>query len=482
MTNPFLAFHERYERDAKLFVMEVLGMDGRDEWHTLDAEQADILDAVSRGERGISLRSGNGVGKTTTLAWAIVWQNVCVFPQKTVCTAPSGGQLFDALAAETVTWLKRLPKALLDIYEIQSEGFHHKAAPEESFTSFRTSRAETPEALAGIHCEAGRVLLIGDEASGIPDPVFQSASGSMSGRNATTILAGNPTRLTGLFYDSHTKLRDRWFTVHMSCIGHPRVSPEFVEDYRRRYGEQSNAYRIHVLGEFPLADNDAVIPRELMELARVRDIKPIGFLPIWGVDVEGGGKDSDASALVKRRANVVAEPPLVWHDLEEMQLVGRIKQEWDQTIPSDRPSEICVDAIGYGAGVAQRLAELGLPARAINVAESPAMRDQYQNLKTELWFMAREWFSARDCKIPAAPKSSREPDLGEDLCAVNYLPPMSSGKMRIEPKSETKKRLGHSPDLADAFVLTFAGNAITAQQGGLSVSWNTPLKRDICHV
>src|SRR3990167_5026380 len=371
--NPFVAFCNLYQNDAARFVEEVLGMDGRDAHlgsatlHTIDPEQREVLNAVSRGERRISLRSGHGVGKSAVLAWVIVWHNTCKFPQKTVATAPTSPQLFDALAAETLVWLKRLPPALYQLFEVQSAGFH---------------------------AEEGFVLLIADEASGVPDPVFEAASGSMSGRRATTILAGNPVRLTGLFHDTHHKLRDQWRTLHISCIGHPRISPDFIEDMKRRYGEDSNAYRVRVLGEFPHADEDAAIQLDLMTASLTRDVKPVNVRPIWGVDVGGAGKTSDRSALAKRKGNVLAEPVRAFRDLETMQLVGRIKQEWDAATFADRPSEILVDAVGEGAGVASRLQELDLPARGINVGESPAMREQFLNLRSELWFLAREWFQA----------------------------------------------------------------------------------------
>lgn len=476
MTNPFIEFRERYGNNRALFVEEVFGMDGRDEFHGIDDVQRDILQAVDRGERNISIRSGNGVGKTCTLAWLIGHQAVCIFPQKCVATAPSGGQLFDALAAETVMWLKKLPKPLYDLFEVQSEGFFLRAAPEESFVSFRTSRAESPEALAGVHSEMGKVLIIADEASGVPDPVYQAASGSMSGRTATTILAGNPTRLTGLFYDTHHDLADSWTRFHISALNHPRVDPSFVA-MQLAYGEDSNRYRVHVLGEFPKADDDAVIPRDLMEAALNREVQAVPVKPIWGVDVGGAGKTSDRSTLAKRQGNVLVEPVRLFARMETMQVVGAIKSEWDQTLPSDRPSEILVDSIGLGAGVASRLQELNLPARGINVGETPAMREQYTNLKTELWFRTREWFSARDCNLAG------DKELGRELCAVNYEPPTSTGKTKVEAKAITKKRLGHSPDRADAFVLTFAGDAVSALMGTTgSTAWNEPLKRDICLV
>lgn len=460
--NPFVEFLDRYYFDAVLFVQEVLAGDP-------DEYQKQLLRAIARGERRIAVRSGHGVGKTTALSWAIVWFGITRFPQKTVCTAPTSGQLFDALAAETKGWFKSLPETLLGLFEIKSEEIELKAAPEKSFIAFKTSKADTPEALAGVHSE--NVLLIGDEASGIPEQVYEAASGSMSGHNAVTVLAGNPVRSSGLFFDAFHKLRDMWYTIHISCVGHPRISADFVEDMKRRYGEDSNAYRVRVLGEFPLADDDTVIPFELMESALQRDVAATKVRPIWGVDCARYGRDR--STLAKRRGNTLMEPIMAWAGLDTMQLAGRVKALWDDTMLEDRPEDICVDAIGIGAGVADRLAELGLPARAVNVSESPALVARFMNLRAELWWAMKEWFASRACNI------AKDEALGAELVAVKYKL-TSSGKIQIESKDDMRKRGMRSPDLADAFMLTFAGNATTAVHGSQNAaSWRTALKRTI---
>src|SRR5262249_47328533 len=151
------------------------------------------------------------------------------FPQKTVCTAPTSSQLFDALASEVKSWFNQLSPTLQSLYEITSDRIALKAAPDESFTSFRTSSAERPEALAGVHSK--NVLLVADEASGIPEKIFETAAGSMSGHNATTIMAGNPVRTSGLFHDSHTKLRGEWYCIHVSCLDSKRVTPAMVKHF-----------------------------------------------------------------------------------------------------------------------------------------------------------------------------------------------------------------------------------------------------------
>ncbi|MCC2626392.1 MAG: hypothetical protein K0S14_42, partial [Thermomicrobiales bacterium] len=146
----------------------------------------------------------------------------------------------------------------------------------------------------------------------------------------------------------------------------------------------------------------------------------------------------DACALAKRQANVLMEPILEWRNPDLMASVGKVKAEWDKTPLAYRPEFIFVDAIGLGAGVADRLREMQLPAVAINVSEVAPLGEKYANLRTELWFRGREWF----------------------------------------------KRTGQqSPNRADAFLLTLVQENATAM--GLtidrttSVRWNQELELDL---
>lgn len=462
MTNPLIEFQQLYGNDPVRMAAEVLN------FHA-DDRQAALMRAVARGDRRISVRSGHGVGKTSTLAVLIVWHALTKFPQVTVATAPTSSQLFDALAAQTKAWFKRLPPALQEVFDIKSESITHRAAPDESFISFRTSRPEVPEALAGVHSD--HVLLIGDEASGIPEAVYIAAAGSMSGHNACTILAGNPVRTKGLFFDTHHDLAHMWTTFHWSCEGNPRISDDFITDMDARYGRDSNEYGVRVLGEFPKAEADQFIPYELVQLALMRDVQPTLVRPIWGLDCARQG--GDRSALAKRKGNVLLEPVQTWKDLELMELVGRVKAIWDATAPDERPDSICVDAIGMGAGVADRLTELGLPARSINVSEAPPMGGNFLNLKTELWMKARQWFLERQCTLNGDKETAAELSWPKQ----QYT---SSGKLRVQDKASIKKEEKKSPDRADAFILTFAAEAVSALYGSAgNTSWKEPLKREI---
>jgi hypothetical protein len=458
MNNPFIQFITLYRTDPVLFVKEVLGVEP-DEW------QKDFLTAVASGERKISIRSGHGVGKSTTASWAMLWFLLTRYPVKVVVTAPTSAQLYDALFAELKRWVKELPQPIQELLDVKQERIELKASATEAFISARTSRAEQPEALQGVHSD--NVMLVADEASGVPEAVFEAAAGSMSGHNALTILLGNPVRSSGFFFETHNRLKDEWWTRRVSCIDSTRVSKEYVQDMKSRYGEESNAYRIRVLGEFPRSDDDTIIPMELLESAKHRDTRAYEDAPIvWGLDVARFG--SDSSVLCKRQSNVVHTLER-WRNLDLMQLTGAVVAQYEACDHKNRPAEILVDSIGLGAGVVDRLRELKLPARGINVSESPAMGGTYLNLRAELWHKAKAWLEKRDCKIP------NNEDLIGELATVRYTF-TSNGKIKIESKDDIRRRGLKSPDMADAFVLTFASDAATISWGSNN-SWGKPIKR-----
>jgi hypothetical protein len=458
--NSFIDFLEMYRNDPVLFVKNVLGA-------TPQPWQEDFLRAVARGERRISVRAGHGVGKSTACSWALIWHMVTRFPQKAVVTAPTSAQLFDALYSETKAWINKLPPALKELFEVFSDRIVLKDAPESSFISARTSSAERPEALAGVHSE--HVLLVVDEASAVHEAVFEAAAGSMSGHSATTIMISNPTRNSGLFYKTHHVLASDWFRMHVSCLNSPLVSSDFVRQIKATYGEDSNAYRIRVLGEFALADDDTLIPADLVDSAIERDIvTPEDEEIVYGVDVARYG--TDRTALCKRRGNVVLEIKS-WGGLDLMQTVGTVVNE----AKLDNPTEICVDTIGLGSGVADRLREMGYNVVDVNVAESSAMNPNANKLRDDLWMSVKDWLGTRAVKLP------NDESLRQELVAPRYSF-TSLGKIVVESKDSMRRRGMRSPDLADALCLTFAGQA--AQIGGRALAWKPgkPLKRSIAGI
>ena len=458
--NFFEEFVGAYANDPVRFVREMLGAEPFD-------YQQEFLEALAKGTRKMSVKSGHGTGKSTTASWAMLWFLLLRFPNKVVVTAPTSSQLFDAMFAELKRWIGELPKELQQLLNVKSDRVELVSAPSEAFISCRTARAETPEALAGVHSD--HVLLIVDEASGVPEQVFEAAAGSMSGHSATTLMLSNPTRSSGTFFESHNRMADSWWTRTWSCIDSPLVSDEFVDEMRLRYGEESNAFRVRVLGQWPLADDNTIIPFHLVEAAQHRDVEVYEDAKIvWGLDVARFG--NDATALCKRQGSVITEVRS-WRGLDLMQTCGRVVAEYNALPPSKRPSEVLVDSIGLGSGVVDRLRELDLPVRGINVSESPSMGDTYMNLRSELWFKAKAFLEERSCKIP------KDDQLLSELTSVRYSF-TSSGKMKAESKDEMRKRGLGSPDLADSFCLCMASDAATAQSGSFQ-SWRGELRRNL---
>ena len=458
-------FQKRYVNDPRLFVEEILGV-------TPDDWQADVLDMVAgvgiydSQRRRISCVSGHGVGKSCCASWVAIWHMIFRFPQKTIVTAPSHSQLHDALGSEVRAWINVLPGVIKDQLEVLSEQIRLKAAPNESFISFRVSAKESPETLAGIHSE--NVLLVCDESSAIPAEIFESAASSMSGEHATTLLLGNGTRATGFFYDTHNKLARDWETRRISCIDSKRVSKEFIEEIKSRYSENSNQWRVRVMGLFPEADEDSIIPRHLVEKAIDRKVDPLGGPVTIGVDVARFGQDS--SAICLRQGNTLLGQVKTKRGLDTMQVAGWVRAEMDALKKKKiEIGDICVDSIGIGAGVVDKLLSDGIDCRGINVSEAPSIRGHHLNLRSELWEKCKEWFECLDVNIP------NDEQLIAELCSVRYNY-STSGKIKVESKDAIRRRLGNnaSPDAADALILTFASYATRK-----STPWNKPLIREI---
>jgi hypothetical protein len=443
---------EKLRESPALFVEEVLGA-------TPQKWQRKALDAIAKHDK-VAIKSGHGVGKTAFESWTVLWWLLTHYPCKAAVTANSAHQLSDVLWTEIDRWARNMPESFKDLLEFKSDKIALKGAS-DSFAVARTSRRENPESLAGFH--SPNMLFVVEEASGVPQVIFETASGALSTPGAKIIMCGNPTRSDGYFYDAFHGDRDKWHCITVSCEQGEYVDPKFIADMAEKYGEDSNVYRVRVLGEFPTQSDDVLLSLHLVEEAMARDVEAGPTTPCeWGLDVARFG--SDRSALAKRQGNVLLEPIKTWQNKDLMELAGIILTEYDAVPYSMRPQSIYIDAIGLGAGLADRLRELDLPAVAVSVSETASLKDRFNRLRDELFWSAREWFEARDCKIP------EDGTLTAELTGIRYKY-LSSGKLKIESKDEMKRRGQRSPDTADAFVLTFAGQGAIA--GGYSRGYNS---------
>ncbi len=429
------------KHDALYFVRNVIGAEPTE-------QQAQLMSAVSNPGAHVSVRSGHGPGKTTGLAWLIVWF-VSLYPDSRVpCTAPTGHQLHDLLWPEVSKWHNKLHPLWKRDLIVTSDKIFVKDAPKTQYAVARTARPENPEALQGFH--AKNLLFLLDEASGIPEPIFETAEGALSTPGARVVMTSNPTRTEGYFYRSHNEERRYWTTLHFSSLESPLVAEDYVEKMKARYGEDSNIYKVRVLGEFPEASEDVVIPLPWVESSIGRDIEFPTSKRIAGLDVARFGDDA-TSFLVRQGGDIDYMDQ--WRNKDLMETVGRVANAYKE----GRFDAVHVDAIGLGGGVVDRLREMNIPVFGVNVAETAAQQEKFNRLRDQLWWAARDYFESKQSRITPAPDNSQMliDDLIGQLTSIRYGF-TSNGKLRIESKDEMKKRGLESPNMADALCLTFA--------------------------
>jgi len=464
-------------RDALLFATGVLGflMPGmanpkRDP--QLEPWQVTALKKFSRmwnyrlvRKPRLSIKSGHGVGKTCFLSIIILFVLLTSGDDVKIPVVAAGqDQLRDGLWPELAKWRNHLPEEIRGWVTWQKEKLFITMSPEGAFAVARTASKHKPEALQGIH--ATTILAVFEEASGVPEETIEASSGALSTEGAAIVAVGNPTRASGYFHRTHThpEMRALYETMTVSSEDVPRARGH-IEDVIANYGKNSNRYRVRVLGEFPLQDDDTVISLADVIAAKGRHVVRSHVYPIWGVDVARFG--DDASTLVRRQGNTLIAVPDVWRNLDGAQVAGRIINEYNKTPNDDKPKRINVDIIGVGTSVYDHLRAAGSPCRnivvGVNVAEAAAIGTEDRNLRSELWFKGRDWFRAKDCCIPhdlAKDDDERaiiEKLIGE-LTSVTYDFD-ENGRRVVERKKDMKKRLGYSPDIADGFLLTFDGGS-----------------------
>lgn len=448
----------KYRYDPLSFATQVLNL-------RLMRHQRRFLLALAAGKRRIAMRSGHRVGKTLSLAVAALWHLLTKYPQKTLITAPSSGQLFGSLFPEIVTLSKRLPDFVRDLLNFYVDEINLKADPEGSFLIARTADANKPEAFQGMH--SANVMLIWDEASGIDERLFNAARGSMASPNAVRIMAGNPTRLHNTFHRAFTTNAEKNFKIVVSSLGLPTVDQDFVDEVRDEFGEDSNEYRIRVLGEFPETDDESYISNKLVKAAMARNIlRPPMSLVCYGVDPSRSPDGRGDNTVITRRYGIhyVSEQK-VFRKKDTMQIVGEIvamaEEDRNQMVREYKeagrpllylpqiPAAIVVDVIGIGAGVVDRLRELDFNVIALNAAETSSQDKSCLRERDALWKRCLTWLKDARSRLP--------PDslLRDELTSAHY-DHSSAGILAIESKKAMKKRGLRSPDRADSLCLALS--------------------------
>lgn len=439
-----------YRKNPVLYAREVLLFEP-DEW-----QQAALMDLAATPK--VSIKSGQGVGKTGIEAVALLWFLTCFPYPRVVATAPTKQQLHDVLWSEVSKWQERSP-LLQEILKWTKTYIYMKGHEKRWFAVART--ATKPENMQGFHED--NMLFIVDEASGIAEPIMEAILGTLSGGNNKLLLCGNPTKTSGTFYDSHNKDRGLYRCHTVSSEDSTRTNKESIKSLIKKYGYDSNVVRVRVRGLFPKQEDDVFITLDLIELAiRTGKNEIVKRTRIaLGVDVARYGGDE---TVMYENAGYNCRLVESYRGHGLMETAGHVIKQYYRIIkeyPQYRGQiYINIDDCGLGGGVTDRLTELKrgemkkelsrmviVPVNAAERVPDEEAAKKYDNMATFLWAQIRELMengvlSLEDDSETVAQLSSRKFHMS------------SRGKIAIESKDDMKKRNLDSPDRADALALS----------------------------
>lgn len=425
------------------------------DFHPDEVQAAIMMDVA--GHPKTSVRSGQGVGKTALEAVLVIWFLCCRPNPKVIATAPTKQQLYDVLWAEIAKWLNSSKVKNLLIW---TKTKVYMVGHEDRW--FATAKTATkPENMQGYHEDY--MLFLVDEASGVTDNILEAILGTLTGDDNKLLMCSNPTRTSGVFFDSHNRDREHYKTHKISSRNSKRTSKENIAMLERKYGKDSDVVRVRVDGEFPKAEADTFIALEIAELATSCKVDPVGEVLHLGVDVARFGDDE---TVIAPRIGGKCFDLHCYSKQDTMVTTGwvlNIARTMMEKFPQLQRVEIKVDDSGVGGGVTDRLKEVvneqRLPYDIIPVNNGSKPNDEhYENKGTETWADFREELQENFSQY----LQGKEPliELPNDDKLITQLTNRkyrmtSKGKVALERKEDMKKRGLQSPDRADAVVLSF---------------------------
>lgn len=396
--------------------------------------------------------SGRGIGKSAFVAWIIHWFISTRLGSTTIVSANTEMQLTSrtwpelnkwvtmainshwfeptAMSLRPAEWFKQLLKNQLKI----DTGYYYAQAQIWS--------EEKPDSYAGAHNPLG-MMLIYDEASGIPEVIWRVSKGFFTEPtpNRFWFVFSNGRRNTGPFFECFHKNRANWKTTSIDARTVEDTDPQTYQEYIDKYGEDSDEVAIEVKGGFPRQGDKQFISNSLVDAAIARELVDDSFAALMmGVDIARFGNDSTVIRFRQgRNARII--PPVEMKGADNMVVANEVAHLIDKY----NPDAVCIDA-GNGTGVIDRLKERGYKIHEVWFGGA-SLKPEYLNRRTWLWAEMRDWLGGSALDDHAA--------LADDLKGPIYKFASNSDKMRLETKEEMKDRGLASPDHGDALACTF---------------------------
>ena len=438
--------------------------------------QRGILESVRDNPRTV-VHSCNSAGKSHTAATAVEWWIDSHPPGEAmaVTTAPTGAQV------KGILW-----KYINATHEARGlPGRVNQTEWHIGSQLVALGRKPADYAVAGFSgYHAPFMLVVVDEGSGVDVNIWDSLSTLTAGGHCRTLAIGNPDLATGPFHDACTRPDSGWKVFHIGRWHMPShtgekvserasrvlMTQEWADDRLRAWGEDSAMYQSKVLGLFPRQGSQfAVVPHDAATACRHLDFPDDPTVVEAGVDL-GAGRDR---TVLRERRGMKAGRVVEFRSSDPMATAGQIVitlREWGVR-------RVKVDSIGIGWTMVgllrERLRGEGIAVVPVNFGEGATKpnKDRFLNLRAEVWWtVGREYSRDRLWDL-----SSLDDDVIHELTAPEYSILDSKGKVKVEPKDDVRKRLGVSPDQADALLLAFWSPAYEATAHGLGSLMGTDL-------
>jgi hypothetical protein len=400
----------------------------------------------------LAIASGRGIGKSALVSWLTIWMLSSRIGSTTIVSANSEAQLRSVTWAEITKWLAM---------SLNSHWFEIAATrimPAKWLTELverdlkkgtrywsvegRLWSEENPDAYAGVHNFDG-VMLIFDEASGIPDSIWSVSDGFFTENTPHRfhLAFSNPRRNTGYFYETFHSKRAFWQTRVIDARDVEGTDKNLYQRIIDEYGPDSYQASVEVYGNFPSEGDDQFIGSTLVDDAMKRTPARDATAPIViGVDPARFG--ADATVIAVRQGRDILE--LRRHrGADTMEVAGHVID----AIEEFKPALVCIDEGGLGAGVVDRLKEQRYKIRGVNFGNKAKNQTMWGNKRAEMWGAMRDWLKTGH--IPT------DRFLKTDLISPRTKPD-SKGTLFLESKKDMKARGLASPDAADAIAVTFA--------------------------
>lgn len=438
-----------------------------------DPAQAEALEAFPHSPR-IAMQACTGSGKTAVLAW-LGWNFMLTRPYPMVgATSISGDNLKANLWTELARW-RNLDPMLKEVFDQTKTAIFNRQSPDTWKMEARTWSKDADQtnignSLRGVHAEYVMWLL--DESGGYPDAILPTCEAIFSGspKEAHIVQAGNPIKRSGPLWKAASSARASWVVIEITADPDdprrtPRVSIEHARQQIQDWGGRESPYvMVNILGKFPPTDFNALISPEECQAAMQRFYRPYDYETaprVLGIDVAQYGDDA---CVIFSRQGLQSFPMIKKRNINGVQGAGITARKWD-----DWGADACfVDATGgFGASWIDQLVVLGKAPIGIHFSAEAHESSRYYNKRTEMYFDAVEWIKRGGALPPS-------PEITAALTQTTYS--FKGDRLLLEPKDMVKKKLGYSPDEADAFILTFAEPVQAAKRapGGPRRSAITP--------